>query len=65
MTGVQTCALPIYLMGLMIALGEIGLDLGPLLAGAGIVGLAIGFGAQSLVSDFIAGIFVIIGAILL
>ena len=50
----------VYLMGLMIALGEIGLDLGPLLAGAGIVGLAIGFGAQSLVSDFIAGVFVII-----
>ena len=50
----------VYLMGLMIALGEIGLDLGPLLAGAGIVGLAIGFGAQSLVADFIAGIFVII-----
>jgi len=44
----------------MIALGEIGLDLGPLLAGAGIVGLAIGFGAQSLVADFIAGVFVII-----
>ena len=50
----------VYLMGLMIALGEIGLDLGPLLAGAGIVGLAIGFGAQSLVADFIAGVFVII-----
>ena len=50
----------VYLMGLMIALGEVGLDLGPLLAGAGIVGLAIGFGAQSLVADFIAGVFVII-----
>ena len=50
----------VYLMGLMIALGEIGLDLGPLLAGAGIVGLAIGFGAQSLVADFIAGVFVIV-----
>ena len=44
----------------MVALGELGLDLGPLIAGAGIVGLAIGFGAQSLVSDFIAGIFIII-----
>ena len=55
-----TSTTSVYLMGLMIALGEIGLDLGPLLAGAGIVGLAIGFGAQSLVSDFIAGVFVII-----
>ena len=36
------------------------LNLGPLIAGAGIVGLAIGFGAQSLVADFIAGIFIII-----
>ncbi len=50
----------VYLMALMIALGELGLDLGPLIAGAGIVGLAVGFGAQSLVADFIAGMFIII-----
>ncbi|MCS5677830.1 MAG: mechanosensitive ion channel family protein [Acidimicrobiales bacterium] len=50
----------VYALALMVALGELGLDLGPLIAGAGIVGLAIGFGAQSLVSDFIAGIFIII-----
>ena len=43
----------VYALALMVALG-------PLIAGAGIVGLAIGFGAQSLVSDFIAGIFIII-----
>ena len=53
-------AFVIYIFALLIALGEIGLDLGPLIAGAGIAGLAIGFGAQSLVSDFIAGIFVVI-----
>ena len=38
----------------------LGLDLGPLLASAGIVGLAIGFGAQTLVKDFINGFFVLL-----
>ena len=41
-------------------LGEIGISLGPLIASAGIAGIAIGFGAQSIVRDFLAGIFVII-----
>ena len=50
----------VYALAFMVALGELGLDLGPLIAGAGIVGLAVGFGAQSLVADFIAGIFIII-----
>ncbi len=50
----------VYALAFMIALGELGLDLAPLIAGAGIVGLAVGFGAQSLVADFIAGIFIII-----
>ncbi|HEY6590936.1 MAG TPA: mechanosensitive ion channel family protein, partial [Actinomycetota bacterium] len=39
------------LAGLM-ALGTLGLDLGPLIAGAGIVGVAVGFGSQNLVRDF-------------
>ncbi len=43
----------------MMALREIGLDITPLLAGAGVVGLAIGFGAQSLIRDIIAGFFVL------
>jgi small conductance mechanosensitive channel len=50
----------VYLMAMMLALGEVGFDLAPLIAGAGIVGLAVGFGAQSLVADFIAGIFIVI-----
>ncbi len=41
----------------MITLAEIGLNIGPLIAGAGVVGLAIGFGAQTLVKDVITGIF--------
>ena len=40
-------------------LGELGVDLGPLIAGAGIVGVALGFGAQNLVRDFISGIFML------
>lgn len=42
----------------MITLSELGLDIGPLLAGAGVLGLAIGFGAQKLVQDVITGIFI-------
>ena len=45
--------------GLMI-LGILGVQLGPLLAGAGIAGVALGFGAQSLVKDCIAGLFMLI-----
>ncbi|MEX2648416.1 MAG: mechanosensitive ion channel family protein [Alphaproteobacteria bacterium] len=44
----------------LIVLSSIGLDIGPLLAGAGVVGLAIGFGAQTLVRDIVSGIFFLI-----
>ena len=45
---------------LITILGELGINLGPLIAGAGIVGVAIGFGAQSLVKDFLSGIFMLV-----
>ncbi|MDP2120238.1 MAG: mechanosensitive ion channel [Hoeflea sp.] len=51
-----TVALVVF--GGMIALSELGLDIGPLLAGAGVLGLAIGFGAQKLVQDIISGVFI-------
>jgi small-conductance mechanosensitive channel len=44
----------------MIVLSGLGVDIGPLLAGAGVVGLAIGFGAQTLVKDIVSGIFFLI-----
>lgn len=44
----------------MTALSNLGVNIGPLLAGAGVVGLAIGFGAQTLVRDIVAGIFFLI-----
>jgi len=45
-------------IGMMI-LSELGADIGPILASAGILGVALGFGAQSLVKDFLSGIFMI------
>jgi small-conductance mechanosensitive channel len=47
------------IVGMMI-LRQLGVDIGPILAGAGIIGVAVGFGAQSLVKDFLAGIFIMI-----
>ena len=41
-------------------LSEIGVDIAPLLAGAGILGVAVGFGSQKLVQDFITGIFLLV-----
>src|SRR5690606_10065206 len=42
----------------LVVLSQIGVDIGPLIAGAGVVGLAIGFGAQKLVQDVITGVFI-------
>lgn len=48
----------IVTMTVLIVLSQIGINIGPLIAGAGVVGLAIGFGAQKLVQDVINGIFI-------
>jgi moderate conductance mechanosensitive channel len=53
----STAAAVIWSMAVMLAVGRLGLDLGPLIAGAGIAGIALGFGAQSLVKDWISGLF--------
>jgi small-conductance mechanosensitive channel len=50
----------VFTMAAMLVLGELGFNLGPLLASAGIVGVALGFGAQSLVKDLIAGLFMLL-----
>ena len=50
----------IGLVALMMVLRELGLDIGPLLAGAGIVGLAISLGSQTLVRDMIAGFYILL-----
>ncbi|SHI87570.1 Small-conductance mechanosensitive channel [Shimia gijangensis] len=44
----------------LLAIGNLGIDITPLLAGAGVIGLAIGFGAQKLVTDVVSGVFFLI-----
>lgn len=53
-------ALAIYTTAIIMALGEFNVSLGPLIASAGILGIALGFGAQSLVRDFLSGIFMFV-----
>jgi small-conductance mechanosensitive channel len=50
----------IVVMATLVVLSQIGLNIAPLLAGAGVVGLAIGFGSQALVKDIITGLFILI-----
>ncbi len=50
----------IVVMAVMTALSSLGVNIGPLLAGAGVVGIAIGFGAQTLVRDIVSGAFFLI-----
>lgn len=50
----------IFAIVTLLVLGEFSINLAPLLAGAGVVGIAIGFGAQSIVGDFLSGIFMLI-----
>ena len=54
----NAASIAIVIITLMFSLSEMGLDIAPLLASAGVLGLAIGFGAQKLVQDIITGIFI-------
>ncbi len=58
LVGVANTALVV--LAAMMALSQIGVEIGPLLAGAGIVGVAVGFGAQTVVKDFLTGVFLIL-----
>jgi small conductance mechanosensitive channel len=51
-------AIALVVVTAMVVLAEIGINIAPLLAGAGVLGLAIGFGAQKLVQDVITGVFI-------
>lgn len=53
----SVASIVIFGIAFLTILGEIGINLGPILASAGVLGLAIGFGAQSLVQDFLSGLF--------
>lgn len=50
----------VWTVAIFLALGEFGINLAPLIAGAGIAGVALGFGAQSLVKDCISGLFMLL-----
>ena len=50
----------VWLMAIMMVLPELGINVGPILAGAGILGVALGFGAQYMIRDFLAGLFIIL-----
>ena len=62
LTGILLGAVRIvlYTVFCIMLLGKFGIDIGPLLASAGILGLAVGFGAQELVRDYISGFFVLL-----
>lgn len=49
----------VWLIAGLITVSELGVDIAPLLAGAGILGVALGFGAQTIVKDFLAGFFIV------
>ena len=46
-------------IAVLMILGLFGINLAPLIAGAGIIGMALGFGAQDLVTDFLSGVFML------
>jgi small conductance mechanosensitive channel len=50
----------IFTIAGLLILGEVGLNLAPFLAGAGILGIALGFGSQALVKDFLSGLFILV-----
>jgi len=50
----------VYAIAVMLVMNELGISIAPILATAGVAGVAIGFGAQSLVKDYLAGLFLLI-----
>ena len=56
----KTVSAVIWVIAVIMILREAGFDIAPILAGAGVVGLAVGFGAQNLVRDVISGIFLLL-----
>lgn len=57
---IRSVGVAIGVVAVLMALGELGLDTGPAIASLGVVGIAVGFGAQSLIKDWLAGIFVVL-----
>ena len=55
-----TIGILIVITAIFMILSEVGIDITPLLAGAGVAGIAIGFGAQNLIRDFLSGLFIML-----
>ena len=55
-----TARITVWLVVVLMILSEVGINIGPLIAGAGVVGLAVGFGGQYLIKDIITGLFIIL-----
>jgi small-conductance mechanosensitive channel len=62
LSGFLTSAITVVvvILAIFMILSEIGVDIGPLLAGAGVAGIALGFGAQKLIADIINGMFIVL-----
>jgi small-conductance mechanosensitive channel len=58
--GTNVIRLFVFLIALVMILGKLDLDIGPAIAGLGVVGIAVGFGAQSLVKDYLNGALILI-----
>ncbi|AWB82523.1 mechanosensitive ion channel protein MscS [Corynebacterium yudongzhengii] len=58
--GRSAAVLVIWTWAVLAILGELGINVGPIIASAGVIGVALGFGAQSLVMDFLAGVFMLL-----
>ena len=56
----QTISVVVLVLAGFVVLGQLGINIGPILAGAGVMGIAVGFGAQSLVKDVITGFFILL-----
>lgn len=56
----STTKIIIWLIAFIMALGKAGVDVTPIITGAGILGLAVGFGAQTLVKDVVTGFFILL-----
>lgn len=56
----STIVAAVWTVAVIVGLGEAGINVAPLIASAGIVGVAIGLGAQTLVRDYLAGIFIVL-----
>jgi len=50
----------VAVIAVLMALGEFDIDVGPAIAGLGVVGIAVGFGAQTLIRDWLAGVFIVL-----